>query len=489
MKDGIMKTLVRCHLFFAFISFVALIGSLYQARYFASSLFFIVFIGTMSMEIVSQSISEPWDYSCRALQKWLKSHQGDVNTLFCLYISIHAQGVFQSCVDRQEFENTYNWHMRELSDYFGAGNIQRISHEEILVLRTYPSNKFSDENEKTDYQCIVCQTIVQRLEQCYESSMAHNLPPVSITIGCAGSGIRYQMDSLEQLVDLAYYTEQEARKRRLKWLVADIAVRARKLDIDECKKGFFQVGWQEEFNPFFQPIILADSNTVIGVESFARWQLGEFRILSARVFKELACDLQHITTIDITIITKTLAIIRKMILERAISYDFKVVLNISNESLKKDFSDKMVNLVEQIGLNPNQIEFDIKDSALSNPENFVTISALREQGFTVSLDAFNDTAFDLQAFARADFDCIKLDFVAYSTHLRHVYAALIDASTKQNISVSAKGIENRQMLEAAISLGCSYVQGNYFTLPVNEDTFKIFMHKYHNGLDLEPLLG
>jgi EAL domain-containing protein (putative c-di-GMP-specific phosphodiesterase class I) len=102
---------------------------------------------------------------------------------------------------------------------------------------------------------------------------------------------------------------------------------------------------------------------------------------------------------------------------------------------------------------------------------------------------FTDTAFDLQAFVRADFDCIKLDFTVYSPQLRGVYAALFDASIKQDITVLAKGIENKELLEAAQELGCAFVQGNYFTLPVAENTFRIFMEKYQDGLELKSHLG
>ncbi|MDD3058479.1 MAG: EAL domain-containing protein [Sphaerochaeta sp.] len=481
-----MKILLRHHLVFASLGFIALVTSLLCDCYLASAIFCVVFLFTTSIGFLCANLSEPWSNAGKALHKWLKSHQNDLDSLFCLSITIHAQGLFQSCIDRKEYEQAYEGCAAELSEYFGINNVQRTSHDEFMVIRAYPSNNFNEEREKTDYQGIVCQTIVQRLEHRLDSPA---LPPVALTIGCAGSGLRYQVDSLAQLVDLAYFTKQTAQKRRVPWLVADAAVRAKKLDIDECKQGFLSPGWQEEFNPFFQPIIETTTQTVVGVESLARWQLGGFRILSASVFKDLACDLHHITTIDIIIITKTLATIRRLMLERIVPYTFKVVLNISNESLKKGFADRMVFLVEQAGLHPMQIEFDIKDSALSNPESILAIRELREKGFSVSLDVFTETAFDLQAFVRADFDCIKLDFAAYSAQLQQVYAALYDASIKQDITVLAKGIENKEMLEAARELGCPYVQGNYFTLPVAEHTFRVFMQKYQDGLDLESHLG
>ncbi len=238
------------------------------------------------------------------------------------------------------------------------------------------------------------------------------------------------MNTLEQLVDLAYATEEAAKKSRKKFLVADEMIRARKLDIDECKQGFLTDGWEEEFNPFFQPIIDSVSFSVVGVESLARWQLGGFRVLSAQVFKDVACELHHITTIDLTIIAKTFSIIRRLMLARIIPYTFKTVINVSDESLKKGFAKRMFFLSEQHGLHPSQVEFDIKDSALAFPESLLVIKELREIGFRVSLDVFTETAFDLQALVRADFDIIKLDFRVFSPQLQQVYAALKEAAEK-----------------------------------------------------------
>ncbi len=366
-----------------------------------------------------------------------------------------------------------------------------MTHDEFAVLRDFPTSTVVDEKEKVEYQNIVCQTIVDRINGLLGSMDTSRLPPFAVTVGCASSGLRYRMDTLEQLVDLAYVTEETARKNRKKFLVADEVIRARKLDIDECKQGFLTEGWEEEFNPFFQPVIDPVSFSVVGVESLARWQLGGFRVLSAQVFKDVACELHHITTIDLAIISKTFTIIRRLMLARTIPpYTFKTVINVSDESLKKGFAKRMFFLAEQHGLHPSQVEFDIKDSALAFPESLLVIKELREIGFRVSLDVFTETAFDLQALVRADFDIIKLDFRAYSPQLQQVYAALKEAAEKGgNVEILAKGIENKVVLDVAISLGCTYVQGNYFTQPITESTFEVFMKKYQQGLYLGTSLG
>ncbi len=478
-----MKNLQRFCIAIGSISLLFLLISLSMASFpfsIACSLLMLLCAGTVAVMQV-----EPWESTFRSQRRWLKSHQDNLDLQFCLYIAVTPKGVYQSCVDLQELTGVYERCAMELQGYFGTKNVQRMTHDAFVVLRTFPSPNLKEEKEKTEYQTIVCQTIVQRLQALGGGGM----PPYEVTVGCAASGIRYRMETLEQLVDLAYNTEQEARKRHRAWLVADAVIRARKLDIDECKQGFLSLGWENEFNPFFQPIIDPETFQVIGVESLARWQLGGFRVLAAQVFKEMAAELNHITTIDLIIITKTFSIVRTLMVARILPYTFKLVLNVSTESLKKGFAERMHFLVEQHGLHPSQVEFDVKDSALALPQSLLVIRQMREIGFKVSLDVFTETAFDLQAFARADFDTIKLDFTAYSPQLKEIFASLREAAREKGVEVLAKDIESKELLNDAISLGCTYLQGNYFTQPIPESLFKVFMQKYQQGLYLDSSLG
>ncbi|MXI86008.1 EAL domain-containing protein [Sphaerochaeta halotolerans] len=484
-----MRIMQRHCIAFGSSFFLALLVSLFYAKFVVSIFFTLLLLISMSIGFLVSGKTEPWEYTGRSLTRWLRNNQANLDSSFCLYVSIHARGIFQSCVDRQELEEVYNRCAKELMGYFGVANVQRMTYDEFAVLRDFPTSTVVDEKEKVEYQTIVCQTITDRINGMLGSMDTSRLPPFAVTVGCASSGLRYRMNTLEQLVDLAYATEEAAKKSRKKFLVADEMIRARKLDIDECKQGFLTDGWEEEFNPFFQPIIDSVSFSVVGVESLARWQLGGFRVLSAQVFKDVACELHHITTIDLTIIAKTFSIIRRLMLARIIPYTFKTVINVSDESLKKGFAKRMFFLSEQHGLHPSQVEFDIKDSALAFPESLLVIKELREIGFRVSLDVFTETAFDLQALVRADFDIIKLDFRVFSPQLQQVYAALKEAAEKGGVEILAKGIENKTVLDAAISLGCTYVQGNYFTQPIPESTFEVFMKKYQQGLYLDSSLG
>jgi EAL domain-containing protein (putative c-di-GMP-specific phosphodiesterase class I) len=416
------------------------------------------------------------------LKKWLKKNQLAFDSIFALLIGVNAKGIYQVSVHKREAENVYKHFNLELERSFGKNSVKRVSYDEFLILTEFPNQIKHCEKRKKGYQKVFCEKVVAfigNLES--EKKLFSSLYPFQISIGCAASGFRYYVDTLEQLVDLAYVTQKEAQRKHLKFLVADEIIRAQKLDVDECKKGFLKAGWQTQFEPFFQPLVAVNNFTIIGFESLARWQIGDFRLLPAHVFKDVATELQHISAIDQIIINKTFLFYKKMMDDNLISTTFKMVLNLSNESLQEGFAQVVYRLTKENKFLPSQIEFDVKDSAFVAKETLKTIKELREYGFKVSLDIFNDTAFDLHTFFRTDFDTIKFDFSTFTFELEQLFVALINIAKQKGVEIVAKGIECKETMEIALALGCNYVQGNYFTVPLDKIKFENYIEKHQKG--------
>lgn len=425
----------------------------------------------------------------KSFNSWLLKYQTNLDTHFCLYIMIQKKGLFTSCINQEEVEKYYKKVMYELNTYFGKANVQRTGFDSFAAIREFPSSITGNQIEKADYQSIVTRTISDRLQRILEIPEVNSPEQFTLTIGCAASGIRYQLEKVEQMIDLACFTAGRAKAEQKPYRVADEVVRAQKLDIDECKQGFLATEWEAEFNPFFQPIIDPESFEVIGVECLGRWQLGGFRIIPANVFKDVAQELRHITKIDLVIIEKAFSNVRSLILSKLVPYTFKVVVNVSDESLTAHFLEHLKTLIKQYGLHASQIEIDIKDTALSNKKTAAVLQDFRQEGFRVSLDVFNETSFDLFSFMNTEFDTLKLDFANFSPPLQFVYTALKETAQSLGVEVLAKGIESKETLDTALALGCHYLQGNYFTPPIPKPMLEIFMNKYQQGLYLNSSLG
>jgi EAL domain-containing protein (putative c-di-GMP-specific phosphodiesterase class I) len=432
----------------------------------------------------------------KSIRKWLIANEDEMESLFCIFVESSPKGLFHSVLDHENLDDLYQNILSEMQNYFGCAHVRRISRDQYVVLKEFPSAQSIEEEQKTQYQRKVTHHISEQIQNIISSYDERAMQLVEISIGCAASGIRYRVGRIEELLELAYFTMKSAQEDNQPFIVANESIRARKFDIEECKVGFLKKHWEQEFNPFFQPIVDPISFRVVGLESLARWQLGGFRILSAQVFKDLAYEMHRISTIDTTIIRKTFAAVKELKDEGLVPYGFRVVINVSAVSLTKGSVERLCDWVAEYELHPEHIEFDIKDTILSDPEVSDSISALRTKGFRIALDAFDEEAFDLKAFFQNNFDIIKLNFSLYgvknwnSDHQGpRVFDSLMDMAQHLQIETLAKGIESRMQLDAAKELGAAYLQGNYFTPPIPLSDFRNFMQKYREGLYLDAYIG
>ncbi|AEV30012.1 EAL domain-containing protein [Sphaerochaeta pleomorpha str. Grapes] len=415
-----------------------------------------------------------------------------VSGMYCLFIETMPLHYYQEVLQCSVMEKYLHAAHKKLCSYFGEENVRRLSVNQFVVLKDFNFDKITDYAYRDRFLEKITNSISLELSVLIPSSERERMMVNNLVVGAAASGLRYQVRNADELIELAFFTMKCAQKQNRRYLVSDEKIRATKLNNDECREGFLQKDWIQEFNPFFQPIIDSETFRVVGFESMARWQLGGMRILEAKVFKDLAEDMDYMHIIDLAIIKKSFQMAEKLHLENVVPQRFLIVINISESSIHTLPASQLKSLAKEYGLDPSDIELDIKDSALSNPMLAINIQEFRKQGFRIALDVFDKEAFDLNAMFLNHFDTMKLNYSLYSdTYTEQgffgskIYSALVALSSSLSIKPLAKGIENKVQMHAAKNHGVSYLQGNYFSSPVSQYYFEIFVKKYQDGLFLE----
>ncbi|WP_422478034.1 EAL domain-containing protein [Pleomorphochaeta sp. DL1XJH-081] len=448
----------------------------------------------------SQDEDRMFDHNS-SFKTWLLSHEKrlplhGLDSYFCLFIQSLPKGLHHAIMDHRLLDELYASMMRELGVFLGSSHVKRLSREQFVIIKEFPSPENLDFNQRYLYQLEMTSRITNILDDLIASSDVQVGRSIEISVGCASGGIRYRIERIEDLLELSYFTMKLAREEDRMSLIADEHIRARKYDIDECKAGFNRKGWEHEFNPFFQPIIDPASFRIVGLESLARWQLGGFRVMPAGVFKDLAYEIGCLGRIDATIIEKTFSTVRTLYDEGLLPYGFRIVFNVSASSLNAYSAEWLGNMAAGFGLHPEHIELDIKDSILSDPIVAKAIDALKAYGFRIALDAFDEKSFDIRTFFNSCFDIIKLDYShsgddskVFQDQQRRVFNSLTFLGDSLSMQVLAKNIETKEQLECARQQGAHYLQGNYFTPPVPETEFRNFLKKYREGLYLDAYVG
>ena len=310
---------------------------------------------------------------------------------------------------------------------------------------------------------------------------------ISLVAGTAAIGIRNDITNINELIKLAHFSMLKAKKMETEILVATDEIHTIKQDLDSFNHEIVSGLQLDEFSPFFLPIIEVKTGRIVGCESLVRWQKNKYRIIETSKFKEIALEKNLFEKIDKRVIEKTFLAYAKWQKNGIIQKDFNITINLSLKSLLSFKPYELVHLAEDYNILPENIEFDISENDTSSDVAIHAIKNLKIANFKVSMDAFNANSFSPKSFTKIDFDVIKIDKSNLpngdlSARERNFYKTLVNFANMMNIQVLSKGIENKNHLKFAKEFNVDYVQGYYFTPPLDEINILVFLEKYKDGI-------
>jgi EAL domain-containing protein (putative c-di-GMP-specific phosphodiesterase class I) len=423
-----------------------------------------------------------------SLKKRINSHYRNkqITDYFCLALEYRNSGKYQNIFDNNFDVNFHYEFFTKLKKRFGRNYVHKWDRNQIIICTSF-SNPNMGFDEKQDEQLTVTREVSKYFRNLLKTMPIDNKYYIKLTIGTASQGVKREINQILDLIELAQYTKLMAYEENIGCKIADETTRAMKSDVDDFVTTMEESFILDEFNPFFQPIINLEGNYIVGCESFVRWQKNSYRIIEARKFKDIANEKNLIKNIDMRVINKTFRFIWKLRSEILIPDNFMVYINISAHTLKEIQISQLADLASMYGLSPDLIEFDIKDITLTDPPVTKYISEIKKLGFRVSLDVFHADTLALKAFLYNDFDSIKIDKSIFSKENIcerefMLYKSIVKIAHAMKLKKIVKGVENKAHLEVARKLKVDYVQGYYFTPPLDEQKFTEYLLKYKDGI-------
>ena len=160
-----------------------------------------------------------------------------------------------------------------------------------------------------------------------------------------------------------------------------------------------------------------------------------------------------------------------------------VSVNVSRMDIYDDrLEDRLVSLVEENGLSSGELLLEITESAYAeNAKQLIdVVASLRSKGFLVEMDDFGTGYSSLNMLSVLPVDALKLDmqFVknvnkdAKSLRLVQLIMGIADFLS---VPVIAEGVEEEEQLKLLKQVGCSIIQGYYFSKPVPPAEFEVFL--------------
>ena len=231
---------------------------------------------------------------------------------------------------------------------------------------------------------------------------------------------------------------------------------------------------EDRFTLHFQPQVALDAENIVGVEALIRWHDDELGFVPPDEFIPVAEESTSILAIDAWVVRHVCKAIARWQQENL--PPLRVAVNLSRVGLgSRDNMEKLIAIIQESGIDPGRLEFEITESALLENEHssLQNLSLLKELGCSVAIDDFGTGYSSLSNMRHFSFDKIKIDksfidnILINKSDLAIVKSTIALAHNLEAVVV-AEGIEEKEQALLLKRLGCEQIQGYYYYKPCDE---------------------
>lgn len=233
-----------------------------------------------------------------------------------------------------------------------------------------------------------------------------------------------------------------------------------------------------EMIAYYQPKIDLLTGKVIGMEALARWPRLNGRPICPDEFIPIAEHTGMIVDLDTVIFELACGFTRQVkTILNGNNNSFRVSVNLSPKNIeKKGFLEKLISIVEKVGLSPEDVEFEVTESVIVGniTSAKAILNSLSEDGFSISIDDFGTGYSSLSYLMQFPISSLKIDKSFIRNLLVEPKAltiakAIVSMAHGIGVKTVAEGVETQDQLDCLRDMGCDQIQGYIFSRPLPED--------------------
>lgn len=238
----------------------------------------------------------------------------------------------------------------------------------------------------------------------------------------------------------------------------------------------------DEFVPYYQPIVDSSCTEIIGAEVLVRWVRANGEIVYPSSF------INDVESDDRMLMMLTTKLIDRVCQDKQfIGHPDKLWFSI-NIGSKHFMSDDLLKYMSRIGEHSKGIAFEITERQPLHDLRVVAsyVDALKDLGHKIKIDDFGVGYGGFSYLQEINVDAIKIDKMFIDTIGTgdvkiKVLESIISMAQEHNYEVIAEGVENAEQVRYLLSKNVRFIQGYYYSPPVNIDDFldliKVGMYK------------
>uniref|UniRef100_UPI0040573F71 EAL domain-containing protein n=1 Tax=Agathobacter sp. TaxID=2021311 RepID=UPI0040573F71 len=260
-----------------------------------------------------------------------------------------------------------------------------------------------------------------------------------------------------------YYTDEEHRQIK----------EEREIE-SEMEKALLE----RQFCIYIQPKFDVETERVVGGETLVRWIHPQKGMIAPYKFIPLFERNGFIIRLDYYIWEETCRLLADL---KQKGYPSKPIsINVSRAHFYGDeLKEKLEELIEKYQLDPSELELEITETICAvDPEAIYSkVKELRKVGFKVAMDDFGSGYSSLNMLKEMPLDIIKMDLKFLDggdaiERSRYILSSLICLAQNMQLCVVVEGVETREQINFLKEIGNHYVQGYYFSKPVETKIYE-----------------
>jgi diguanylate cyclase (GGDEF)-like protein len=273
--------------------------------------------------------------------------------------------------------------------------------------------------------------------------------------------------------DFALYSAKEAGTNRV--ATFDLNMRAPRLDRARLGTALRQALDHGDLFVHYQPIVDLRTETMVGVEALARWQLPNGEMVPPAEFIPVAEEAGLIGAVDARVFGQAC----REALRWHTAHGLLVAINVSAREVEDSrFTEMITTRLGECGMPPAGLVLELTESSLigiqPNDAARIHLKQLRMHGIRIAIDDFGSGYSSLSYLSQLPTDIVKLDkTLTQNRGDREVdksgwefTRAIVQAITSLHRKVIAEGLEAPEQARALSELGCTYGQGFLYSRPV-----------------------
>lgn len=222
----------------------------------------------------------------------------------------------------------------------------------------------------------------------------------------------------------------------------------------------------DELEVYYQPVVSASTNRMIGVEALVRWPHEKKGLINPDEFISIAEERGLIHPLGEWVL-------RRACIDCMNWPGLRLAINISAAQFRHaEFVPSVKKILAETAFDPSRLELELTESVMINDaaQAEEALIALRSMGMRIALDDFGTSYSSLIYLRRFAIDKIKIDksflhAMEMSNESEQIIANIIDLGRRLGLTVTAEGVETFEQAHFLKKTGCDELQGFLFGKP------------------------